>query len=61
MYIPKTLIDEANSRLSEKILFGSDYPYISPERWISEWNEMPIKDSSRRRILLENARRILGI
>ena len=61
MYIPKSLIDEANSRLSKKILFGSDYPYISPDRWIFEWDEMPIKDSSRQSILLDNARKILSI
>ena len=59
--LPKTLIDEANSRLSEKILFGSDYPYISPDRWIAEWDDMPIKDSSRKNILLGNARKILGM
>lgn len=60
-YIPERLIQEANGRLREKVLFGSDYPYMSPERWLEEFALLQIKDEVRPKVLLENARRVLGI
>ena len=60
-YIPEALIRETNTRLRDKVLFGSDYPYLSPERWLREFEELPIRDEVRSRVLLENARAVLGI
>lgn len=60
-YIPKDLIREAGSRLRRKVVFGSDYPYMTPERWLAEFEELDIRDEARELILLENARKILGL
>ena len=60
-YIPEILIREASTRLSDKVLFGSDFPYLSPDRWLREFNGLPVRDEVRPKILLENARRVLGL
>jgi predicted TIM-barrel fold metal-dependent hydrolase len=60
-YIPKELVREADTRLRDKVLFGSDFPYVSPDRWLSEFSNLPIRDEVRPKILLDNARRILGL
>ena len=60
-YIPKQLIDEANTRLQDKVLFGSYYPFITPDRWLKDWEQIPIKDEIQPKILYENARRALHI
>ena len=60
-FIPEALIREANTRLRDKVLFGSDYPFITPERWLSEWEELPIREEVRPKILVENAKRALGL
>ena len=60
-YIPKELIMEAGGRLRKKVLFGSDYPYISPVTWMEEFAELDIRDEARPLILRDNAAKILGI
>ena len=34
-YIPQALLTEAAGRLNAKFLFGSDYPFIPPDRWLA--------------------------
>jgi predicted TIM-barrel fold metal-dependent hydrolase len=60
-YIPEPIIRETNTRLRDKVLFGSDYPYMPPGRWLSEFEELPIRDEVRGKVLLDNARRALGL
>lgn len=60
-YIPKQLIAEAGGRLRRKVLFGSDYPYMPPERWLEEFAELEIRDEARELVLLENAKTVLGL
>ena len=60
-YIPRQLIREANSRLQDKVLFGSDYPYMPPSRWLQEFEELELRDGPRQKILLDNAKRALGL
>ena len=47
--------------LKEKILFGSDYPVISPQKWIEEFDKLPIKPEVRPLIMKGNAARLLGL
>jgi len=51
----------ANSILKKKMLFGSDWPMISPERWLNDFEKIAIKDEVRPLILKENAMRLLGV
>jgi predicted TIM-barrel fold metal-dependent hydrolase len=60
-YFPPQLVQYANTILKHKVLFGSDYPLITPERWISDFDTLPIKDEVRPLILKENAIRVLGL
>jgi predicted TIM-barrel fold metal-dependent hydrolase len=43
------------------MLFGSDFPLITPDRWLSDFEKLPIKDEVRPLVLKENAARLLGL
>ncbi len=60
-YFPNEVVQYANSLIQDRVLFGTDWPVIGIERWMTEFSELPIKDSVRPKILKENARRLLGI
>jgi uncharacterized protein len=60
-YFPPQLVQYANSLLQDKVLFGTDYPLLTPERWLSDFDKLPIKDSVRPKILKDNAARLLGL
>jgi predicted TIM-barrel fold metal-dependent hydrolase len=60
-YFPPILVQYANTLLKDKILFGSDYPVMSPERWLAEFEKLPIKPEVRPLILKENAAKLLGL
>jgi predicted TIM-barrel fold metal-dependent hydrolase len=60
-YFSPSLIQYANTLLQNKVLFGSDFPVISPERWLADFEAAPFRDEVRPKILLENARRVLGL
>jgi len=60
-YFPESVIRYANSKLQDKILFGSDYPLITPQRWLRDFEKAPFKDEVRPKILFENANRLLGL
>ena len=55
------LVRYANTLLREKVLFGSDFPLITPDRWLADFAELAIKDEVRPLILKENAIRLLGL
>jgi hypothetical protein len=60
-YLPPTVVQYANSLLQDRVLFGTDYPLISPERWLRDFEAVDFKESVRTKILLDNARRLLAI
>jgi uncharacterized protein len=60
-YFPPNLIQYANTQLKHKVLFGSDYPVLTPDRWMSDFAALPIKDEVRPLILKENAARLFGL
>jgi uncharacterized protein len=60
-YFPPILVQYANTLLKDKILFGSDYPVLAPERWMEEFAKLPIKPEVRPLILKENAARLLNL
>lgn len=51
----------ANSLLKRKVLFGSDYPMITPDRWLADFEQLEIKPDVRPLILKDNAARLLGL
>ncbi|WP_162321090.1 amidohydrolase family protein [Nesterenkonia haasae] len=60
-YFPEALVRSANNILSRKLLFGTDYPLISPNKWLNAFAALPIKDEVRPRILKDNAVELLGL
>jgi predicted TIM-barrel fold metal-dependent hydrolase len=60
-YFPAQLVQYANTLLQEKVLFGSDYPLLTPDRWLADFDHLPIKPEVRPKILKENALRLLGL
>jgi predicted TIM-barrel fold metal-dependent hydrolase len=60
-YFPPILVQYANTLLKDKVLFGSDYPVISPERWLADFETLNIKPEVRPLILKMNAARLLKL
>ena len=60
-YFPAILVQYANSILKHKMLFGSDWPAITPDRWMADFAAISIKDEVRPLILKENARKLLKL
>lgn len=60
-YFPPQLVRYANSLLQDKVLFGSDFPMITPDRWLDDFAVLDIKESVRPKILKDNAARLLGL
>ncbi len=60
-YFPPQLIQYANTLLKHKVLFGSDYPMITPDRWLADFEQIAIKPEVRPLILKENAIKLLGL
>jgi predicted TIM-barrel fold metal-dependent hydrolase len=60
-YFPENLIRYANTLLKDRVLFGSDYPLITPDRWLADFEQAGFKDEVRPLVLKENAARLLGL
>ncbi len=60
-YFPPQLVRFANTRLRNRVLFGSDFPLITPDRWLADFEQVDFKDEVRPLILKENAVRLLGL
>jgi predicted TIM-barrel fold metal-dependent hydrolase len=60
-YFPPQLVRYANTLLKDKVMFGSDFPVILPDRWLRDFAELDIKDEVRPLILKDNAARVLGL
>ena len=60
-YFPESIVQNANTLVQDKVFFGSDFPVLTPERWLREFAELPIKESVRPKILLHNAAKFLDI
>ena len=60
-YFSPNLVQYANSLLKTKVLFGSDYPLITPDRWMADFAKISIKDEIRPLILKENAMKLFGL
>jgi uncharacterized protein len=43
------------------VMFGSDYPLLTPDRWIADFEKIAIRDEVRPLILKENAIKFFGL
>jgi uncharacterized protein len=60
-YIPPEIVGEMRGRLQDRFLFGSDYPFIQPQRCLEELADLGLPDAVLEKILLGNARHLLGL
>ncbi|MCL2581175.1 MAG: amidohydrolase family protein [Streptosporangiales bacterium] len=60
-YFPPQLVRAANSYLQDKVLFGTDFPLLTPQRWMRDFETLEVKDTVRPKIFKENAVRLLGL
>jgi len=60
-YFPEQLVRAANSYLRSRILFGSDFPLITPDRWLRDIEQVAMKPEVMPGILKDNAVRLLGL
>jgi hypothetical protein len=55
------LVNAISRNLSRQTLFGSDYPLITPDRWLQDFAEIDLEPSIRTAIIKDNAVRLLGL
>jgi len=60
-YFPAQLVQYANTLLKDRVLFGSDYPLITPDRWMKDFSEAGFKPEVQPLILKDNAVRLLRL
>jgi predicted TIM-barrel fold metal-dependent hydrolase len=60
-YFPANLIQYTNTLLKDRMLFGTDYPVLKPDRWLKEFDELPIKPEVRPLVLKQNAIKLLKL
>lgn len=58
-YFPPQIERYANTQLGHKFLFGSDFPLITPDRWISDFKAAGFRDKVHEPILKGNALKLL--
>ncbi len=61
LYKPQVFLQVANVVGSEKILFGSDYPLLSPKRILQQIESVDMSNADKAAILGGNARRVLSL
>ncbi|GLY97214.1 amidohydrolase family protein [Actinoplanes sp. NBRC 103695] len=59
-YFPPQLVQHANTLLKHKVLFGTDFPAFTPQRWLELFDQLPIKPEVRPLILKHNAIELFG-
>jgi predicted TIM-barrel fold metal-dependent hydrolase len=60
-YIPTEVVREMKGRLQDRFLFGSDYPFLQPQRCLEELASLEIPEAALQKILRGNAARLLGL
>ena len=60
-YFAPQIIQYANGQLKKKMLFGSDFPLIHPQKWIDAALQVGFKDEVMPGIMKDNAARVLGL
>jgi uncharacterized protein len=60
-YFPPQLVQHSNTILKDKVMFGSDYPVLTPQRWLADFAAAPFRDEVRPAILKGTAAKLLGL
>src|SRR5438309_139207 len=60
-YFPPQLVHYASTLLQDRVLFGTDWPMIDVDRYLKEFAELPFTPEVRQKIMLDNAKKLLGL
>ena len=60
-YIPAEVMRDMKGRLQDQFVFGSDYPFISPQRCLEELATLEIPEPVLQKVLAGNGKRLLGL
>ena len=60
-YFPQQLVQYANTLLKDRVLFGSDFPLLTPDRWMKDAEVAGFRPEVMPGILKNNAIRLLGL
>ncbi|WP_341720102.1 amidohydrolase family protein [Micromonospora sp. FIMYZ51] len=60
-YFPATLVRHANTMLKHRVLFGTDFPLLTPDRWLRDVATIDLKPEVLPGILKDNAARLLRL
>jgi uncharacterized protein len=60
-YFAQILIQYANTLLKNKMLFGTDFPVLTPERWMADLEKVSIRDEVKPGIFKDNAAKLFGL
>jgi uncharacterized protein len=59
--IPAEVVGELRGRLSGRFLWGSDFPFLTPERCLAEFEALGLPDEVQHKVRFGNAARILSL
>lgn len=57
-YLPASVLQFTNTRLSNQVVFGSDYPFLEPARCLESLKEQKWRDGVLEKVLWSNAARL---
>jgi predicted TIM-barrel fold metal-dependent hydrolase len=60
-YFSPNLVQYTNTLLKDRVLFGTDFPVLTPERWMTDLAKTAIRDEVKPALFKLNAARLLGL
>jgi len=60
-YFQPLLITYMTKMIPQKFLFGTDYPMLSPQRWLLDFEALGLSSEIKRMVLRENAKNLLKL
>jgi len=58
---PDALREAIRGPLSDRTVFGSDFPFLTPDKWLGDFDALGFPDDVVEKIVLKNAERLLGL
>lgn len=58
---PQALVKAIRGPLAERTLFGTDFPFITPDKWLEDLRDLGLDEQLTRLVLHDNAARLLGV
>jgi len=55
------LVRNLKGQLQDRVLFGTDYPFLSHEQWFAAWETLDIPEPVTEKVLLQNAQALLRL